>query len=157
MDSLFNIPAEISSDGGIKYDLNQFKNAIKELTKPQTRNVRIIIVDDFKNTTMKQLQYYYGILLKDVCKAYDSIGYKMDIIEADKEMREMFLYYYVTTFSTGRSVKKTFSLDTNAGKVPSTKDMSRFFEDIVQHCAMNMSFVIQLPDDIKDTNLNFNR
>lgn len=157
MESLFNITAEISSHGGIKYDMIAFKNAVKQLAKPTTRNVRILIIDDFQDFTLKQLKYYHGILLTDVCQAYENIGYSMNTIEADKQMREMFLFHYKTQVSTGRSSKIVMTLDTSSPKFPTTKDMSKFFEDIVRHCAINMSYVIQLPDDIKDNNLNFNR
>ena len=157
MNTLFNITAEISCYGGIKYNMSQFKDAVKQLSRPDKRNVRILIIDDFQDFTLKQLKYYHGILLSDVCQAYESIGYSMNTVEADKEMREMFLFYYKTHLPSGRSSKIVLTLDTDSPKFPTTKDMSKFFEDIVQHCAINMSFVIQLPDDIKDNNLDFNR
>lgn len=157
MKSLFNIPAEITCNGIIKYDTFAYANAIKELAKPENRNVRIVLVEDFKDVTKKQLSYYHGFLLSDLCSAYESIGCSMDKKEMDKEIRNLFLYYYKTDVNSGRSTKVVMSLDKESSNFPDTKMMSEFFENIVQHCAMNLNYVIQLPSDIKENNLNFNR
>ena len=157
MESLFNISAEINSNGQMTYDENQLIHAVKKLKKPETRKVRIVIIDDYKDMTLKQLKYYHGFLLTDVCHAYENVGEKMNKIQACKSMRELFLFNYMTQLRSGRSSKVLISLDTQSPYFPSTKVISKFFEDIVQYCATNMNYVIQLPDDIKDNNLNFNR
>lgn len=157
MKILFNIPAEIHPDGGFDYDMNQFVTALQELKKPQKRNVRILIIEDYKNVTKKQLNYYYGILLKDVLEAFHSIGERMTEKEADEIIRKLFLSYYKTNISTGRKMKIIRSLDSTSHDFPNTKQISTFFEDVVQYCAENMNFIIHLPNDLTEIDLNFNR
>ena len=142
METLFNLPAEIKPDGTIKYDKRQFKHAGEELSTPETRNIRIVFVQEFKDFTKRQLSYYHGFLLKDVQRSYNSIGCSMTLKEADELMRGMFLFMYKTDLKTGRNTKVILKLDSTTPNPPTTKQMSVFFEDIVMHCAVNMSYVM---------------
>lgn len=157
MEIFINIPGQITTDGKILFDNISLKNAAKELRLNQTRNVRIIMIQDFKDATTQQLAYYHGFLLKDVIRAFECIGQNITEVEVDKNMRELFLYQYETTISTGRKRKIVRSLDKSSTSFPNTKEMSVFFENIVRYCSENMNFIINLPDDFKNIDLNFNR
>ena len=157
MEILFNESAEININGKLMFEKNLLDVASKFLAKPETRNVRIIMIQDYNNATIKQLAYYHGFLLKDVIRAFESIGQNITEIEADKTMRELFLYQYETTINTGRKRKIVRSLDKSSDSFPNTKEISVFFENIVRYCSENMNFIVNLPDDFKDIDLNFNR
>ena len=157
METLFNTPAEIDSNGNIKFDMQSLKNAAKELRKPETRNVRIILIQDFKDATKKQIAYYHGFLIKDVVSAFESLGDNMTEVEADKSMRELFLFNYETNLSSGRKRKIIRLLDKSSMSFPNTKEMSVYFESIVRYCAENMNYIINLPEDFKNIDLNFER
>jgi len=110
-----------------------------------------------QDATNRQLAYYHGILLKDVLQAHESIGEEITEVEVDKMLRGLFLYQYETKLSTGRKRKIVRSLDKQSSSFPDTKQMSIFFENIVRYYAVNMSFVIYLPNDLTNIDLNFNR
>lgn len=157
METLFNTPAEIDKEGNIVFDMKSLQQAAKDLRKPEKRNVRIIIIQDYKDATNKQLAYYHGFLVKDVVRAFESIGSRTSESESDKLMRELFLFDYETIITTGRKIKKVRSLDKTSLAFPNTKEMSVFFENIVRYCAENMNYIIHLPDDFKNIELNFDR
>ncbi|MEK0369761.1 MAG: hypothetical protein QQN55_01200 [Nitrosopumilus sp.] len=157
MDILFNTTAEIDKHGKLHFDKKMLQNACHKLKQPEKRSVRILIIEDFKDLTKKQLNYYHGFLLKDVIQAHKSIGDRITEKECDDYLREKFLFHYKTNIITGRKTKIVKSLKLDSVNFPSTKEISQFFEDVCQYCAENMSFTIYLPDDLKDIDLNFDR
>ena len=58
---------------------------------------------------------------------------------------------------TIRKRKIIKSLDPTISTFPSTKEMAKFFECIVKFCSENMSYVVYLPEDFKNIDLNFDR
>ena len=157
MEVLFNTSAVITPEGRLIFEERLIFEAAKELKKPETRNIRILIIQDFNETTKQQLAYYHGFLMKDVIRAFESIGENITEVEADKQMRELFLFHYDTNINTGRKIKVVHSLEIGSVNFPSTKEISNLFENIVRYCAENMNFIIHLPDDFKNIDLNFNR
>jgi len=157
MEILFNIPADIDEKGLLKFDMQSLIRSADELKKNGNRKVRILMIQDYQDATNRQLNYYHGILLKDVIQAHESIGEEITEVEVDKMLRGLFLYQYETKLSTGRKRKIVRSLDKNSSSFPDTKQMSIFFENIVRYYAVNFSFVIYLPNDLTEIDLNFDR
>jgi hypothetical protein len=157
MEVLNNQPAQIDPEGNLTFDTASFKTAAKNLRKPETRNVRILIIHDYQDATTQQLAYWHGFMVKDVVMAFESIGDSITEVEADKNMRELFLFDYETNLSSGRKIKKVKSLDKSSGSFPDTKEMAFLFESVVRYCAINMNYVIHLPSDFVDIDLNFDR
>lgn len=157
METLFNIPAVIDKKGNLLFSFSELTNAAEELKRPEERNVRILIIQDYKDATNRQLAYYHGFLVKDVVRAFHSVGEQITEVEVDKMLRRLFLFEYDTNIHTGRKVKIVKSLEKGSPTFPSTNEISMFFESVVRYTAENMSYVIFLPDDIKNIDLNFNR
>ena len=158
MEILFNTPAEIDKNGNLKFDNYSLNNAAQELRLPEVRNVRILLIQDFKDATSKQLAYYHGILIKDVVRAFESIGDNITEVEVDKILRGLFLFHYETNINLGSKKKVIHSLNKSSISFPNTKEMGEYFEKVVMYCAENMNYIIHLPDDLnKEIDLNFNR
>lgn len=157
MEILFNTTAEIDKEGILHFDRKKLSGVCRGLRKPEKRSVRILVIQDFQDLTKKQLNFYHGIMLKDVVQAHKSIGDKITEKECDEYLREKFLFHYKTNIITGRKTKIVKSLNIGSVNFPTTKEMSDFFEDVCQYCSENMNFTVYLPADLKDIDLNFNR
>jgi len=95
METVFNTIAEIKPNGELIFDNHSLITAAKELKLNETRNVRILMIQEFKDATNQQLAYYHGFLIKDVIRAFAEIGENITEVEADKTMRELFLFEYL--------------------------------------------------------------
>ncbi len=157
MEILFNTTAEIGKDGVLHFNRKKLSGACLSLRKPEKRSVRILVIQDFKDLTKKQLNYYHGIMLKDVVQAHKSIGDKLTEKECDDYLREKFLFHYKTNIITGRKTKIVKSLNIGSVNFPTTQEMSVFFEDVCQYCSENMNYTIYLPSDLTEIDLNFDR
>lgn len=157
---LLDYMAEITPKGDlIIHGESEMKEAIKNLKQNELKRVRVVIVEDFEELSTKMINYYFGVLIPERIKAYESIGEITSPEYCDKELRIRYLRrpgFYFDKISD-QPVVKTKSFSGRSGEV-SNKEMIKYLELCIQDTAENFNYQIQFPKEWESgIDLNFER
>jgi hypothetical protein len=103
----------------------------------------------FKKRSLPQNAFMHGVLIPEFRRALNSVGYSE--VKTDEQakliMKSMFLRSTITNELTGEVVeyiKDTHSL--------TREEMAALYDEVIQFCAENMSYVIPYPNEILTIN-----
>lgn len=157
---LLDYTAKITNKGQLVISHSKdFYKDLGELKQNESRNVRVIVVEDFENLSLKMINYYFGILIPERIKAYESIGEIVDAEYCDRQLRTRYLRrpgYYFDKMSDEPTIKIK-SLAGRSGEV-SNKEMIKYIELCIKDTAENMNYSVPFPKEWESgINLNFER
>lgn len=145
MDKEFTTYGHVNEDGVLSiYNRSVFISSIKDYYK--NTSVQLVFSERFYQFSDKQRSYYFGVIVKEIQKAWLKSGVIKSLSKIDSEMRDKFLFYEELNEETGLFEKHIHTLkkgDTSVSK----KMMKDYCHFCIIWCVQNLDWCIPFPSE----------
>lgn len=145
MQKEFTTYGSVDKDGNLSiYNRSVFLKNIKDYFK--STSVELVFRERQYRFSDRMRGYYFGVLIKEIQKAWLSTGVIKSLNDIDIEMRDKFLYYEEVDEETGLYEKHLHTLKKSDTKV-SKQMMREYCERCIIWTAQNLQWAIAMPSE----------